>query len=179
EPFYRSLGCHSGEIQRALAAAQVFVNALQHGEVKALLATEIVVDHPLVGARAAGDLVHPAPPKAPACAPVLRSQQAGVPCPVWIAANPGLLWFRSASLHVGAVDRPTRPILSFEVTTQLPWTFAVRRGHGESSASPLREEEHHENLETGTGGRCGAHVRHDDGFGTAENHLRPQLGRRR
>src|SRR4029453_18557172 len=147
EPFDRNLGRHAGEIHRALAAAQVFVDALQHGEIKALLVTEIVVDHPLVGARAASDLVYPTARKPLACELVLRSQQDRFACPVWIAANPGLLWFRSASLHVGAVDSPTRPILSFEVTTQLPRTFAVRRGHGESSASPLREEEHHENLE--------------------------------
>src|SRR5262249_57053724 len=53
----RLLGLQVGEVERAFGAAQALIDALERREVETLLAAEVVVDHPLVGAGAARDRV--------------------------------------------------------------------------------------------------------------------------
>jgi hypothetical protein len=48
------------QAERAFGVAHAAVGLLQHGGVQPLLAAEVVVDHPLGGAGAGGDVVHPA-----------------------------------------------------------------------------------------------------------------------
>ena len=66
--FHQPLNGHAGlkvvEVERLFLAAQAGVNPLQHGQVEALLAAEVVVDHALVGFGVLGDLVYP-PAKQP------------------------------------------------------------------------------------------------------------------
>src|SRR5262245_60641195 len=46
------------EIQGGFNASDAAVGGLEHGDVKALLASEVVVNHPLAGLGAGGDTVH-------------------------------------------------------------------------------------------------------------------------
>ena len=48
------------DVELLLQRADAGVRTLQDGDVEAFLAAEVVVDHPLGGARLGGDLVHPA-----------------------------------------------------------------------------------------------------------------------
>ena len=78
----------------------------------------------------------------------------------------------------GAVDRPTRPTLSFQVTTQLPRPFAVRRGYGLRAASTPGGDQH-ENLETCSCGRGSGGAQRVRRVRAAEDDVYAQLGRRR
>jgi hypothetical protein len=68
----RGFGIEIGQFQGAFASAQVLINAFQSRKIETLLAAEIVIDHPLVDARTAGDFVDPAAGKALARKLVLR-----------------------------------------------------------------------------------------------------------
>ena len=57
EPADRGDGVEVVDVDRLLGGADVRVGALEHGHEQPLLAAEVVVDHPLRGAGALGDLV--------------------------------------------------------------------------------------------------------------------------
>ena len=59
EPAHRHDRVDVVDLQLLLGLADAAVGVLQHGQVELLLAAEVVVDHPLGGAGALGDLVDP------------------------------------------------------------------------------------------------------------------------
>ena len=59
EPAHRDDRVDVVDLQLLLGLADAAIGVLQDGQVQLLLAAEVVVDHPLRGARALGDLVDP------------------------------------------------------------------------------------------------------------------------
>src|SRR5436305_214756 len=57
ELLQRPLGRQMIDVEIALDVADTAVSLFEHGDVEAFLAAEVVIDHPLAGARAGGDLV--------------------------------------------------------------------------------------------------------------------------
>ena len=164
------------EIERPLGPAQILVDALQRGEIKPVLAAEIVIDHPLVGARPARDLVDPRRRTGPW--PRIRA-----------ARRPGSLLGcgrdRGRRLSTSAepprrrIDRVGSRNLSSPVTTQLPRTFAARRERRNApNLAPDLGAQHDDHRESRRRGPRRPRARRIAGRG-AEDHLHAQLGRGR
>src|SRR6185369_15070038 len=59
QPLDRGRRSEMREVERLLRAAQFLVDSFQRGEIEPVLVAEIMIDHPLVGVRAARDLIDP------------------------------------------------------------------------------------------------------------------------
>ena len=166
------------EVERLFGAAQLLVDPFERGQIEPVLVAEIMIDHPLVGVRAARDLIDAPARETLGREFVLRGDKDRFARAVGVAPVRTRFRIRHArSARQGAILTGSgRPLLSSQVTTRLPGHSVARRERCANLGPNIgaRHEDHRESRARD----ARACTRRVSGRG-AKDHLHAQLGRGR